>query len=180
MALFPSSYIPTVAATVTRNADNLSFPFPSQPEAISLYVRFVELGMRQLGTLPRLVAIGGSAAPNLVVFTNGTNYYVALLSAGGVESDSTDSSTPTLGQQVELLITLSAAGAPQIASSINSGAIVTAVAGPARPLSQTWNAQTLYVANASGIGNGYAAFRNILVLRGVQSMTTMRRYAGVG
>lgn len=177
MALVQSAVIVTGAAVVTRNRDQLSFPFTARPQAMSIYVRFVETGTLLKGTNQKLLFLG-NATVFYQVISNGTFYLASY--GNGISSSvtSTAGSTPSVGQRVELLATLSAAGAVTIHQSINEGAVTTASTSAARTLPVTWGAQTLWVNSLSTSNVGMNAFRNIEIAAGVRTMQQMRVLAG--
>ena len=178
MALFPTSYISTVAAAVTRNLDSLSLPFTGIPEALSVYVRFLELGTALTGAVdgPRVFAIGNipqfwveAVSGNYeVVHHNGINQITAVLAAA-----------PAYGNLVELLAVLSANGSVTISQSINGGAIVTAGPSGSLTFAQAWGSSLIYVNNQASGFPGWIALSHLCVLRGVQTFAAMRRLAGV-
>lgn len=83
-----------------------------------------------------------------------------------------------MGQIVELMATLSAAGLPTIYQSIN-GAATTSAVTTVHPLPPAWSGSILYLNSAAGSLSGAAAFLNVLIVRGVQDIITMRRLADV-
>lgn len=178
MALFPSSYIPTVAATVTRQPDvlNLATSFAPRPAAMSIYVRFLELGtILQQGTIVQVAnPTITQVAPYFIVNATAAPVYQAYFTPGGIIfSSSVAGVAPVIGNMVELLATLSATGSTQLTQAINGGAPVTAAAGGATTLPQTFGGAGLCV------GPGFLALRNLVIMRGVQPFITMQRYAGV-
>ena len=181
MPTIVSSYIPTLAGAVdTRVRDSLPWTLAARPQAMSIYVRFQETGAIRIGgRLLQIGALASDTVPRLIILpTNG--FYLALFETASVQRTSTLASAPAIGQIVELLLTLSASGVVQISQSIAGGAISAATAGAATILPPAWSGTALTF-NSSGVAgdDGTAAFLNVLVVRGVQDMTAMRRIAGV-
>lgn len=181
MALIATSYVPTGGATATRNADVLPFPFLARPQAMTIYVRFVELGTAFTGTTTGLLAISADteAAPLFRIrrSANGT-YIVEHETAGGTVSASV--SGISIGDVVELRATLSATGTVQLHVSINGAAESSSSESAALTLATAWSGQKLFL-NARDLNTttliGFNAFRNVIFHRGVQSLVTMRRLA---
>src|SRR5690606_19383147 len=59
-----SSYVPTAASTASRSADVLTFPWPHAPQAMTIYLRFIEVGATiPSGAARVLLEIGTAASP---------------------------------------------------------------------------------------------------------------------
>jgi hypothetical protein len=175
MALFASSYIPTVATAVTRNADSLSFAFAAAPEALSVYVRLVELNADANGTYTYL-NIGSAARSYFILFYQAVGYKAQF---AGVTSTLTSNivGSPVGGSTIELLGTLSATGSAQITLA-RAGTVTVGGATAASGVPQAWSAGTLYCnAQVTSIPN-VAAYTHIVIVRGVQPLGTMQRLAG--
>ena len=73
-AVVPSSYIPTVATTVTRAADVLSIPFLAPPQELTVYIRGVDMGAgRGAGGPIWAMSDAPFTDPKLMINNNGTN-----------------------------------------------------------------------------------------------------------
>jgi len=177
MAFSASSYILTGAAVDTRTRDQLSFNLLAHPQAMSLYVRFVEMGTITIASA--YVLYIGNASVFLEIDSTGTFYRAQYNNGISAAVNSTLAAAPTVGQRVELLLTLTAGGIITLSQSINEGAISTAASGAARVLPSVWGATTLWVNSFSTAGVGFNAFRNIEIMGGVQTMQVMRVRAGV-
>lgn len=175
MALNPTSYIKTVAAVDTRTRDLLSFPFTARPQAMSVYVHFVEQG--SLTSSAYIMLIGSSTA-YIYLASTGTVYAGGYKNTISTEVNSTLGAAPSFGQRVELLLTLTSTGVITISQSIAGAAITSGAASPARVLPTAWGATTLWVNSFSTTGVGFNAFRNIEIMAGVQTMQAMRVRAG--
>ena len=181
-ALVRSSYIPSLGAAATRNADVLPFPFPARPQAMTVYVRFVELGSSDPGASGVVVFIGNAAgnAPgmDILFLSGGAGYSVRHFNLVSVSA--TLAVAPTTGDSVELLAHLNADGSVDLEQSINSAVSTKSATSGANALASRWSGQFLWF-NSEGISIavGFAGYRNVVIHRGVQSLATMRRLAGV-
>lgn len=175
---FASSYIPTGAATDTRTADSLTFPYLARPQAMTIYVRC------------RLVNPGDSADRVFLALTNGTSgarVYVAITSAsykfvytdGSTTRTATVSATPASDTLVEVRATLSAAGVGQVGYAVSGGTETLGSAASALTLPLTWASQHLMLNTAGGAGDNAAEYLNALVVRGSHTLGACRRLAGV-
>lgn len=168
--------MPTGNASGARNADVWSYTFTAAPQAMSAYVKFKEMGTF-LGTgIIRLMRFGGSGTPDLYITCN-VGYGIRFVTAAGITSSAILSPVPAVGNIVELLMTLASNGAVVLTQTINGGAAVTASAGTAKAIPQTWAAQTFEVA-VPAVGTGDTGIIACAVMRGVQSLDLMRRIAG--
>lgn len=181
-ALVASSYIATAGGTATRNGDALIFPFDGRVQALTLYVRLVESGGAARTAGDALVRIGGNEAAGDAFFsldTGGTNYRV-LYDNGNLQREASVATAPTIGDGVELLAQLSDEGHVTLEQSIDGAASTSAsqTLDTARP--QKWSTAELAITSRNGSSrHSVGRIRNIVATRGVQSMATMRRLAGV-
>lgn len=170
----PGPYIPTTTGTVTRNADTLSFACNGGPQTLTVYVRLVSNGV---GFGPDLLWIGDASvtAPFLAIRDNGTTdgRLFARYSNGVSTSTSAMAGTTTIGDVLEFRVTLTASGVVTLASTKNGAAEVVETAGSAVPLAPSWSANTVRLSGPN------AVILNLAILRGVQSLDTMRRVAKV-
>jgi hypothetical protein len=184
-AVVPSSYIPTAASTVTRNADSLYFPFTAPPQALTVYVRGVE--RERPSVVPPasqyIVHIGGStvstAARYSLVRSSSVAGYRAIHQsvAGLVQSGSVGSGT-LRGDSIELRATLSTSGIAQPHVSITGGAEASGSASAASALDGSWADTRIWLAGTNG-GDSMFAYTHVIVTSGEQTMDTMRQLAGV-
>lgn len=187
MSITVSSFMPTANASVTRNRDQLTFPFLARPQAMTFYAAFMEQGsIRSAAGLSwRIFHLGDqtTAKNYLIVYASG-GFYTANMNANGSFRSSTLATAPTIGDFVELRLTLTAGGVLQLSQTLNSGTEVNAAAAAATPLPQMWvntsaAGDRILQLNAVGAGgNGFNAFIAVAARRGVQSLATMRETAG--
>lgn len=185
-AIVPSSYIKTEGTTVTRNADSLYFPFTAPPQAMTVYVRGVEMENPTL-TPPAssgVIFIGSATAATPARFIirkplTGPGYDVIYDPAGVVTDTVEVGTTAVRNNLIELRGTLSSSGAPRIGVSINGASESVSTLGTAITLPSSWAAQRLYL-NSFGTTNvGQFAYTHVIVAAGEQTMATMRSLAGV-
>jgi hypothetical protein len=181
MAASSSSYQPSAGAAVQRNADVLPFPFPARPQAMTIYVRFIEMGTI-LEASVRIVEVSDIAAagPLFRVFPVSGLYAFEHVNAAGANSRATLAVAPSIGNGVELLAQLTAGGTCKLIQSINEAAETETAESSALLLSPAWSSTILFVNDRLAEDRGgFIALRNLVFHRGVQSLETMRRLAGV-
>jgi len=171
-ALYPGPYIPTTTVTVARNADVPIAPFLARPQAMTLYVRFIEQGGILSGGAQ--LWIGSSSANSLYLFASGGFYRIEHRAT----VTSAAASAPTYGQVVELVGTLSATGVVQLTQSINGAVPVVSAASGISTVADAWSSAQIGLGISPGLSLPSAtAILNACVVRGVQDMATMRRIA---
>lgn len=176
MALFPSSVIVTTAAIASRVRDQLSFPFNARPQAMTVYIRFRELGNLLNANSGRVLHIGAAAGtdPRFLIDGGTGGFYRVVYDNGPTAVSSTLATAPIYGDRVELRATLSATGIVQIHQSINEGAEVSATASGSATMAAAWSAATLWINSVSTSNVGFLALRNLRIERGSISLQQMR------
>jgi hypothetical protein len=173
----------SAGAAVTRVRDDLSWPFSARPQAMTFYARFYERGTAQLANFNAILQITNAAAanPKIAILTNASGYYyIAFANDSGTEKVSEMAAAPSLGDLVELRATLADTGAVQIHQMLNGVSETSAAASAGQMLPQTWAGQTLYVNSwGNATFHGFVGLTHLVIARGVQTMATMRRLAGV-
>jgi hypothetical protein len=184
-AVVPSSYIPTEATTVTRNADSLYWDIPALvPRELTVYVRGVDVGV-----------FAGSATINSRVFGIGnTGLTGARFNAGRPSgsnggfaqySDGTTLQTAfapapsplyKMFDVIETRAWLTSDWRPAIATSANGGAEVT-LTGSASGSAAAFAEARLYLVGFSE-GNP-TAVTHVAIALGTKSRAEMRAIAGV-
>ncbi|GAG34261.1 unnamed protein product [marine sediment metagenome] len=177
---FVSSYIPTAGAAVERAEDQLNWTITSRPQAATYYVRLVEAGSIFSSSFPRILEInnGSGGNPRFYIIQNSNGKYrVGYVNAEGTTVTSDLTTAPTVGDVVELRATLSSAGVVQIHQSINSGTETSAVASSTQVLPTAWSGTQLWLNSRDTTQVGFNKFLDIVILRDIQSLATMRRIA---
>lgn len=182
-AIVPSSYIKTEATTVTRNADSLYFPFTVPPQAMTVYLRGVNVGAYQNQTnAGRVLHIGDSNTatdPRFSLVRNAGASVVQALYDDGVtltSGNATPSPTPVLRDIVEHRGVLSASWVPSTGISVNGGTEQTGTTTASGPAT-AWANPRLYIAGHAD--HDQFAYTHVAVAPGVQTMAEMRAIAGV-
>ncbi len=182
MASFPSTYVPSGGTAATRAADVLPLPFPARPQAMTIYLRFVELGSIKIAST-RIVQISNAAATGASLFIreSGGNYQLLYQNTAGANVTSTQAAAPSIGQRVELVGQQASDGSVKLIQSIDGAAATEASQSSALALESAWGGPFLWINSKGNLGTfvGFIAFRNIFFHRGVQTLVTMRRGAGV-
>jgi hypothetical protein len=167
---FASSYIPTVAATVTRGADSYSLPFTTPPQESTLYAKFVEGGT--LAVSGGICGNGESANASFSLFATGSNYSIIHREAADVTSG--QGAAPSIGQVNELRGVLFGDGSVQSGQSIAGAAETLGAQSAASPLATAWANQILLL-NARFTGNnGFTALQSFKIVAGARSLSEMR------
>lgn len=177
-----SSYMRSGSGTVARKADILPLPFPARPQAMTIYTRHVNLGTSQTGTSTRLWQISkiNDTNPRLLLFNSSGKFAIQLINLAGSAVTSTLADSPSVGSGIELVAQLSAAGTIKLLQSLDSAAETETSESAALRLESSWGAGALLFVNSINSSFvGFIALRNLIIHRGVQSLDTMRRLAGV-
>lgn len=168
---FPSSYIATAGSTVTRAQEQLSYPFNAQPQAMTIYARFIEQGTIKASAL-RLLEIS-NATPRLFLRESSGNYQV-LHENDTANVAATLAAAPSIGDTVELVALVSANGSVKLIQSINAAASTETATTAALTFATAWNTKTLWVNSVSTSFVGYAAFADLALFAGVHSLADCR------
>ncbi len=170
-ATFPSSYIPTTTAAVTRSADALSFAFNAVPQAMTVYADFIESGTEQINS-SGIFSIGGVTNPALFLAGNQPKY--GLYHRVGSDVTSIASTSPTIGQRVELRAVLSATGTVTLGQTINAGTEAVAATSSALALATAWSNTTLTIGTRGPASEGFGAFTAFKIAPGTKTLAQMR------
>ena len=176
-AVYAGPYIPTTTGSATRNQDAVSAVFNAQPQALTCYVRFIERGsVKDASTVGRLLLIGGTSGARLRIAASGPQWSIVHFNSAGSFVASVATALPALGDVVELVGVLNTDGSVQLTQVINGVSATASVSG-AQPLADAWSAQTIAFGESGA--NALAHVVNACVIRGAQSLDTMRRLARV-
>lgn len=180
---FPSSYIATTSSPVTRSVDSLSFPFNHDPQAGTMYAKWVDRGTSTINNA-RVAKVGADG------FAGSARWYIAHNSLGqyavGHRNDTGEVSTiagaaVSVGDVVEFVGQLYSDGSVQGHISINGGSLTSATRTSANTLAGAWGASTINVNSAGGgTAVGFADFIALKIAPGVKTMAEMRAFAGEG
>lgn len=171
---FPSSYIPTTSAAVTRSADSLSFPFYTTPRAMTVYWKGVEGGSITSGTNGVVFIVGGTGAANPMFYVaeNGAGKYNVVHHNGTASVLKAAAAAPSIGDTLELRAVLQSDGSVLLGQSISSGTEAVTAASSANTLNSAWASSVITAIGASA--TGWHADQSLKVASGVQTLATMR------
>jgi hypothetical protein len=174
----PSSFITTAAATASRAADSLYYDFFARPQAMTVYIKFVERG--SILMTGGVFYIGGAAVgadPRLQLNSDGNAY--SLRHDNGTDnvvSTMAPAQQPSIDDTVELRCLLYSDGSIDIAQSVNGATEVASNTGRSAvaPLYPAWNAPRLWLNSLGATYAGFNSFIAVKVCAGVQTMNHMR------
>ena len=179
MAKAPTSYIATTGTARTRTADSLAFPLVTRPQAMTIYLRFLDLESPAVAQYRYLAIVGnGTVVPYLSAYINsgGASYGADYSPRTGSSQTATVTRSVSVGSLVELVVTVTTAGKVQLSVSVNGGAVTTGTATAGLDLPSAWSGGTIYLTN---VLKAVTAYRDILVVRGVHSLAAMRVRIGL-
>jgi hypothetical protein len=160
-APFASSYVKTEGTTATRAAEAPYFDIGFGPQALTVWVDFIERGTINSAGM-RVFDLGDAAAGRLLVNQVAGPYRVYHENGGGNVASAL-SAAPTIGQHVRLRAVLFPDGSVQIHQSIDGGAETSSVRSAARALGSSWGANRLTLNGFSGGSNGFTALRRLTI-----------------
>lgn len=181
-AIVPSSYIKTEGTTVTRNADSLYFPFTAAPQAMTVYVRGVQLArttsVPSTWWLWGIGASNGSLTPRAGVFLS-TNAYSFFYENTVQSTSGAFGASAVCGDLIELNAQIAANGQNRLGGSLNGGTETLSAFTGSQAVANAWADQRLWI-NSIGTQAGVQfAFTHLVIAAGEQTMATMRQLAGV-
>lgn len=186
-ALNPTSYIPTAGGTDTRAADSLTFPAPWRVQTLTLYVRFVQNALPPgNASTSQMCSIGTSGASTRLQLSQvgaANTWRIDVADTAGTSASGTVAVAATHGQVVELLGTLTVTGSAMTATATLQAAIQGVIgtagsASAAKQVSDNFNGTTFTVGNSAATAM-VAPYTHVFVVRGAQTIQTMRKVAGV-
>jgi hypothetical protein len=186
-AVVPSSYIPTEATTVTRNADSLYWDIPALvPRELTVYARQVNLGVQSNSGAIKLIAhIGASntgSDPRLIL-NAGSSSAAALASTyddgtTAVSASTNLSPSPVLFDVLEYRAVLSATWTALVAGSVNGGTEVASAASSASGPAAAFNQSRLWIAGTNA-DTQPGCYTHVAIALGTKTRAEMRAIAGV-
>lgn len=183
-ARHPSSYIYTITATAARPAEFLSLPVANAavPGALSAYVHFIEMAqpnwVTDVGGEPRIYQIGTNGTTNnktlrLIKSSATDNYQLVHTNVVTASVSSNADVNPVYSSRVEVLGTMTAAGAVTASARKDGGTVVVGSTSATQAVDAAWTAQNVYIgASSLGSGTGDIAVIAMRILDGVQTLAT--------
>ncbi len=174
-AVFPSSPMESDGTVFTRLAEDIEWPFITLPQAMTAYVRFVELGTVKGGVSAVLFSVGGSTGARFYVERGATvDAYRVKFHNGTSEINVNLATTHAIADKMEIRATLKADGKINIHFSVDGAAEVNGSESAALTLPTTWNTNKMYLNWDGSSNHGFNGFQAIKISRGIQTMATMR------
>jgi len=180
-AVVPSSYIPTEAAAVVRNADSLYWENASLvPQELTVYARHVQAGGFDANG-PRVWQIGENAAAGARLSLESRTVPAYRLNHNNGTTDvlSQVTTVPALSDIVEHRSVLSAGGEVTLAQSINAGTEVVGVTSAGNTLAGAWAAARLWLGRAANGSSYQVQVTHLGIFRGTRDLAYCRANTGV-
>lgn len=170
-----SSYIQTVGSTVTRNAETMYLPYTPAPQAMSLYVKVIDwAGGQASGTLAHIGSATAATDPRLTIAITSGGTIVAAYDDGVTPASTGALAAPSAGDDVEVCVTLTAAGVVDMVASINGGADVDVASAAGGAVPAAWADTRMYLNSAGSSQVGFNAFASVVAAAGVKTLAEMR------
>lgn len=173
---FPTSYIPTTTATVTRSADAHSLPFTAPPGETTAYSKIIE-GGSSLTDNARLFQITDSAngSPKFAGYAPPGGEYASFHTTSSATVTSVLTTAPALLDVVEVVNRLFGDGSVDSVQSINGAAETSSTQSASNPLASAWAGQLVWLNAASAtVAIGFNAFVSFKIVAGVRSLAEVR------
>src|SRR5262249_46023891 len=155
----------------TRAAEMMQFPLNIIQQALTIYVKFIELGTLSTGVTNGLIGLGASGNPSWDIESSPGAYNFLHRRGGNVQS--TAGAAVPYGSSAELRAVINADGSVFLGQSIAGAAEVVAATSAANALATTptlWNDTTLTIGSRGAGTLGLAAFAAVKIAAGVRSM----------
>lgn len=154
----------------TPNADSFSIPMPSSPQAEQYYHKFIERGTIHQNLLILWHRGLQNTAPFIDVRSTGSFYQAYHEPITGTTDTATLAAAPSVGQQVEHLLTItrSAAGVATMTleQSIDGAASTSATSSGVAFGGTSWSNGTVYINDRQGTGIGRQGCIALIQTRG--------------
>lgn len=156
--------IQTTGAAVTRAVQSLTFPWNVPPQAMTVYVKFLERESPNWSQSAAIAQIGAgdNSTPRLLLYKpNGTDTY-RLYHDPSTSVNSSVDLNPSIGDMVEVRGVLNGDGSVQMHGALNGGSESSGSASAAQAFSNSmWADSKLYVGN---LGSGARCFTGLEAL----------------
>lgn len=178
---FPSSYIKTTSATVTRSPDRLEYPYLAGPQAMTILADFLERAHPNWvtpvgGGDPRIMqnSNSGNTATFRLIKANTSDSYRFVYNATGTDWGSTVDLNPVFGDRIELRATLTSGGLGTLYGSKNGATEVAASPATAEALPAAWGLNVLNLGSVGAAGQGDILLLGLTIAVGSFTRDEMR------
>lgn len=153
--------------SVSRAADSLYWNFPPVPQAMMIFLRFVERGTIASGNGTGLFYLGNAAGTEpRFLFYNSSGFYRAYHHNGVSAVAATLGTAPVYGDTVDLAGIFQSDGKVDIYQSINGAAVTSAgLSAGLSPLASAFSGQAMQVNNNGPSAVGAAQFADIKIVK---------------
>lgn len=160
----------------SAGSERVIFPWKASPQALTLYVRFVERTAFATANGLLQVGLAGSGA-RLALSRAASGRYTVLHHNGSTSTTATVPTNPTLAAIHELRAVLRSTGQVQLYQSISGGAEGTSGASGASPaLAAAWGALTLTLNIADAGTSGGADLLTLAILPGEPTLAACQGF----
>lgn len=163
---FPSAYIPTTTAAVTRSQDLLYYDEAPAPQAMTVYAEFI-LGSATTDT-QGIISVGSTTNtdPKLIVYQGGGNWTLLHSNDAGGWVYAQAAFGESVGQRVELLGELFSDGSVQIHKRVNGGSVTSSTRTATLAFPANWNSNQTMLGALSSSTPGMTPFRKARIVKG--------------
>lgn len=171
-AAMPTSLMPTGAATASRLDDSLYFPLDLATQALSFYVRGRSIGHGYDGGSYAWLANAGLDDPFVRFGNNGTlNGSIFAQWFDGANASNSAGPATAYGDDFEWKARLSSAGAMQLSTTTNGGAVTEHATGAAVPLTSAFATPTVLRVNTTLAAQGIVLASDDKTMRELRALT---------
>lgn len=158
---FGSAPIFTTTAAATRATDSCYWNFPPVPQAMMVYVRFVERGSILTGGVRVFqISSAADATPQAIIYNSGTYYTIYHHSGAGSVTQAL-AVAPAIGNTVELVGMFFADGSVELIQSVDGAAVTYTAQSGALAYAAAWSDKRLYVNSVGAASVGSNQFAEV-------------------
>jgi len=176
-SVVPSSYIQTTGSPASRAVDQFYFDQSAPtPQAMAVYLRFVEQGTAQSAANYRALGIttSGGGTPEFLLYSpsSGPGQYAIYHNNAVSNVGVTVAGTPALGDVVELVGILNTNGSVRIIESINGGAVTDSGVSSTLTLAAAWSDVKIWLNSAGTTSVGINRFAEAKMVKFADLVST--------
>ena len=170
---FASSHIVTAGSAVTRATETLSFPFLAPPQAMTIYLS-LDNWVGGAGSLFHIGSATAGTDPRLVLSIAGAGTLTATYDDGTTVATTGVLAAPSAGDDMEFLVTLTAAGVVDLAASTDGATQVDVASAAGGALPSAWAGSLLYLNSAGTSDKGFNNIGQIKIAAGILTLQEAR------